>query len=49
MSSDVLERKRPDENAWYALFQLFRTVDAPADFMATRPLNMLSQMAGIFD
>jgi antitoxin VapB len=48
-TGDVVLSNRPGANAWNAFFELLHTIDAPADFMAERPLNVLSQEHGIFD
>ena len=35
--------------AWSEFFELLRTVDVPADFMAERSLNTIPSEQGLFD
>lgn len=48
-TGDVVLSNRPGAKAWNELFELLHAIDVPADFMAERPLNVLSQEHGIFD
>jgi antitoxin VapB len=48
-TGDVVLSNRPGAKVWNEFFELLHTIDVPADFMAERPLNVLSQEHGIFD
>lgn len=48
-TGDVVISSRPGTKAWSEFFELLRSVDVPADFMAERPLNRPPQERGIFD
>ncbi len=48
-SGDVVLSNRPGAKAWNEFFELLHSVEAPADFMAERPLNALPPERGIFD
>ncbi|MCL2523402.1 MAG: AbrB/MazE/SpoVT family DNA-binding domain-containing protein [Betaproteobacteria bacterium] len=48
-TGDVVLSNRPGANAWNEFFELLRAVEAPADFMAERPLNVQPSEGGIFD
>ena len=48
-TGDVVLSNRPGAKTWDEFFELLHAVDAPADFMAERPLNVLPQERGIFD
>ena len=48
-TGDVVLSNRPGAKAWSEFFELLHAIDVPADFMAERPLNVLSQEHGIFD
>jgi antitoxin VapB len=49
VTGDVVLSNRPGVKAWSELFQLIRSVDAPADFLMDRPLNGLPREQGVFD
>jgi antitoxin VapB len=38
-TGDVVLSRRPGAKTWRDFFDLMRTVDVPADYMATRPMN----------
>jgi len=40
-TGDVLLSSRPGANTWAEFFELMRSIDVPADFMADRPMNTL--------
>ena len=48
-TGDVVLSNRPGMNMWGDFFELLRSVDVPADFMAERPLNVVSSERDIFD
>ncbi len=48
-TGDVLLSNRPGAKAWNDFFELLHSVEAPADFMAERPLNVLSTERGVFN
>ena len=48
-TGDVVLSNRPGARAWNEFFELLSSVDASADFMADRPLNVLPPEGGIFD
>ena len=48
-TGDVVLSNRPGAKVWNEFFELLHKIDVPADFMAERPLNVLSQEHGIFD
>jgi len=48
-TGDVVLSIRPGARAWGEFFELVRTIDVPADFMAERPLNVLPPERGVFD
>lgn len=48
-TGDVVLSNRPGAKAWNAFFELLHVIDAPAGFMAERPLNRLPQEQGVFD
>ncbi len=48
-TGDVMISNRPGAKTWKEFFELLHEVELPADFMADRPLNELSQEQGIFD
>jgi antitoxin VapB len=41
--------KQPGAGVWNRFFELLRSVEVPADFMAERPLNVLPSERDIFD
>lgn len=49
VTGDVVLSNRPGANAWNEFFDLMHSVEAPADYMAERPLNVLLPDRGIFD
>jgi antitoxin VapB len=48
-AGDVVILSQPGIQAWNEFFDLLRSVDLPADYMAERPLNQPPQEQGIFD
>ena len=48
LTGDVVLSTRPGAQAWRAFLELARTVDAPADFMAERPLNQVPRERHLF-
>jgi antitoxin VapB len=48
-AGDVVILSQPGIQAWNEFFDLLRSVDLPADYMAERPLNQPPQAQGIFD
>ena len=48
-TGDVVLSTRPGAKAWSEFFELVHAMDAPADFMAERPLNVLPLERGVFD
>lgn len=48
-SGDIVLSARPGRLAWGAFFELLRSIDVPAEFMAQRELNTVPSAAGIFD
>lgn len=48
-TGDVVLSSQPGVNAWNEFFELLRSVEAPTDFMAERPLNTLPLERGVFD
>lgn len=49
LTGDVTLSKRPGASAWSDFFDLLHKVNAPDDFMATRPLNVVPPPDGVFD
>ena len=47
-TGDVLLSSRPGAGAWAEFFLLANEADAPADFMADRPLNLPPQERDLF-
>ncbi|MBF0438703.1 MAG: AbrB family transcriptional regulator [Magnetococcales bacterium] len=45
----MFQSDRPEIKLWNELFELLHSIDAPADFMTERPMNVLPQSHGIFD
>jgi antitoxin VapB len=39
LTGDVVLSNRPGTNIWSEFFELMRSIDVPADFMAERPMN----------
>ncbi|MHB8167155.1 MAG: antitoxin [Sulfuricella sp.] len=48
-TGDVVLSTHPGAKVWKEFFDLMRSIDVPADFMAERPMNRLPQTCGIFD
>ncbi|MBA2239581.1 MAG: AbrB/MazE/SpoVT family DNA-binding domain-containing protein [Lysobacter sp.] len=48
-TGDVILSTRPGDKAWGAFFELLQSVDAPDDFMAERPMNVVPPGRGLFD
>jgi antitoxin VapB len=48
-TGDVVLSNRPGAKIWGEFFELLHSIEAPADFMAERPLNVLPQERGVFD
>jgi antitoxin VapB len=49
ITGDVVLSNQPDGGAWDKFYELLESVDAPAEFMAERPLNVPPPENGIFD
>jgi antitoxin VapB len=49
LTGDVTLSTRPGASAWSGFFDLLRKVNAPDDFMSTRPLNVVLPPDGVFD
>jgi antitoxin VapB len=47
-TGDVILSARPGARAWVDFFELMKTIDVPADFMAERPMNTLPVERNIF-
>lgn len=48
-TGDVVLSNRPGVKTWSDFFELLHSVEAPDDFMAERPLNVLPIARGVFD
>lgn len=48
-TGDVVLSNRPGAKTWSDFFELLRSVDVAADFLAERPLNVASRERGVFD
>lgn len=48
-TGDVVLSNRPGAKTWSDFFELLRSVDMPADFLAERPLNVAPRERGVFD
>ena len=48
-TGDIVLSRRPGTLAWGAFFELLRSIEIPAEFMAQRELNSLPSAAGVFD
>lgn len=46
---DVVLSNRPSVRTWQDFFDMVHNIDVPDDFMAERPMNVLSQEKNIFD
>lgn len=49
VTGDVVLSSRPGSKTWGDFFELLRSVDVSADFMADRPMNVPPQVSGVFD
>lgn len=48
-TGDVVLSTHPGAKVWNEFFDLLRTIDVPADFMAERPMNRPPHLCGVFD
>ena len=48
-SGDIVLSRRPGTLAWGAFFELLRSIEIPAEFMAQRELNSPTSGTGVFD
>ena len=48
-SGDIVLSNRPGSRAWGAFFELLRSIEVPAEFMAQRELNSAPSAKGVFD
>ena len=48
ITGDVVLSTRPGAGTWGEFFQLMRTIDVPADFMAERPMNIAPVERDVF-
>ena len=48
-TGDVMLSHRPGAKTWGEFFELLHATKVPADFMAERPMNVLSTAQGLFD
>lgn len=48
-TGDVILSTRPGAKTWGEFFELLRAVDVPTDFMAERPMNVVSPERNLFD
>lgn len=48
-TGDVVLSNRPGAKTWSDFFELLRSVEVPADFLAERPLNVAPGERGMFD
>jgi antitoxin VapB len=49
VTGDVVLSNRPGAKTWGEFFELLHSAEVPTDFMAERPLNVLSPERSIFD
>jgi antitoxin VapB len=49
LTGDVVLSKRPGAKTWEDFFELMRSIDVPADFMAERPMNAVPQERDLFE
>ena len=49
VTGDVVLSNQPGAQVWGEFFELLHATEAPADFMAERPLNVLPQAQGVLD
>lgn len=48
-SGDIVLSRRPGARSWKMFFELLRSIEVPAEFMARRELNSPPSAAGVFD
>jgi antitoxin VapB len=48
-TGDVVLSNRPEVKTWREFFELVHSAQAPAEFMAERPMNVLAKEGGVFD
>ncbi len=48
LTGDVVLSNRPGAKAWREFFELVRSVSAPDEFMADRPMNTLPRERNLF-
>ncbi len=48
-TGDVVLSTRPGAKTWDEFFELIHTIEAPADFMSERPMNVAARANGVFD
>jgi len=48
VTGEVVLSDRPGAQAWRDFFEMMRTIDAPDEFMAERPMNVLPQDRHLF-
>ncbi len=48
VTGDVTLSNRPGAKTWGDFFELMRSIDIPADFMAERPMNVIPQEKNLF-
>ena len=49
VTGDVVLSTRPGVKTWDDFFEFVQAIKVPKTFMATRPLNVRSKKAGVFD
>lgn len=49
VTGDVVLSTRPGVKTWDDFFEFVQAVKVPKAFMATRPMNVRSKKAGVFD
>jgi len=48
LTGDVVLSNRPGAKTWSEFFELMRSIDVPADFMAERPMNVPPSERNLF-
>jgi antitoxin VapB len=48
VTGDVVLSTRPETKTWRDFFDLMRSIDVPADFMAERPMNVPPKERDLF-
>lgn len=48
-TGDVVLSSRPGAKTWDDFFEFVHGIDAPEDFMADRPMNVMPKEQGVFD